>query len=106
MPPDPPAVTREGQAAIAILTERRGSHIYSGQTGQHCSCALSFELSLPRALLGATSATLHIVGKHHTFGQKTLALPPLEPLAPTTAAVNVMFGFTQYGQQWPGYSVS
>merc|ERR1719408_555713 len=60
----------------------------------------------PLVVVGALSAFVHMVGKHHTLGQNVLALPPLVPVAPVIAASTLMFGFTQYGQQWPSTSVA
>merc|ERR1719284_719501 len=62
-----------------------------GQIGQHW----------PFVVVGSTSVSMHIVGKHHTSGQKVLAFPPDEPVAPTGPFSTEMSGFTQYGQQWP-----
>merc|ERR1719409_610088 len=60
----------------------------------------------PLAALGFCSALVHMVGKHQTFGQKVLALPPLVPVAPVMAASSLMLGLTQYGQQCPSTSVT
>merc|ERR1719198_164959 len=68
----------------------------AGQDAQHA----------PLVVVGAVSALVHIVGKHHTFGQKVLATPPLVPVAPVMAASILTSGFTQYGQQWPSTSVT
>merc|ERR1719262_1847951 len=67
----------------------------AGQTGQHC----------PFVVVGAVSALVHNVGKHQTSLQNVLAVPPNSPVAPVKVST-LMAGFTQYGQQCPGYSVS
>merc|ERR1719161_3479673 len=59
----------------------------------------------PFVVVGLEIALVHIVGKHQTLGQNSLALPPLVPVAPVMAASSLMSGFTQYGQQWPATSV-
>merc|ERR1719263_1697155 len=69
---------------------------YAGHVGQQA----------PFVVVGFEIALVHIVGKHQTFGQKVLALPPLVPVAPVMAASSLMLGFTQYGQQWPSTSVT
>merc|ERR1719161_2383474 len=69
---------------------------YAGHVAQHC----------PFDEFGSARGLVHMVGKHHTFGQKVLAFPPLLPVAPVIAASSLMFGFTQYGQQWPSTSVA
>merc|ERR1719261_1599977 len=63
-------------------------------TGQHA----------PLVVVGAVSVFVQRVGKHHTSLQKVLGLPPNEPVAPVIDST-LMAGFTQYGQQCPGYSV-
>merc|ERR1719296_167022 len=60
----------------------------------------------PLPSLGLETAFVHIVGKHQTPGQKVLASPPWLPVAPVTAASTLMFGFTQYEQQWPSTLVA
>merc|ERR1719171_2860825 len=71
------------------------SEYYAGHVGQHN----------PFVVVGFEIALVHMVGKHHTLGQKVLALPPLVPVAPVMAASTLMLGLTQYGQQWPETSV-
>merc|ERR1719352_1243550 len=63
-------------------------------TGQHC----------PLVVVGAVSVLVQNVGKHQTSEQKVLGLPPKSPVAPVMDST-LIAGFTQYGQQCPGYSV-
>merc|ERR1719263_2586572 len=69
---------------------------YAGHVGQQA----------PFVVVGFEIAFVHNVGKHQTFGQNVLALPPLVPVAPVMAASTLMSGFTQYGQQWPATLVT
>merc|ERR1719453_2168650 len=57
------------------------------------------------AVKAGSSPFSHMSGKHQTFGHSTDFLPPYFPVAPSTGASQPTFGFTQYGQQWPGTSV-
>merc|ERR1719352_2124755 len=57
----------------------------------------------PLVVVALVSVPAHIVGKHQTSLQIALTLPPCVPVAPFTT-VRSMFGFTQYGQQWPATS--
>merc|ERR1719473_685006 len=57
----------------------------------------------PLVVVALVSVPAHIVGKHHTSLQIALTFPPWLPVAPLTT-VRSMFGFTQYGQQWPATS--
>merc|ERR1719240_383925 len=66
----------------------------AGQTGQHW----------PFVVVGAVSGLVQRVGKHQTSAQNVLAVPPNSPVAPVRVST-LIAGFTQYGQQCPGYSV-
>merc|ERR1719258_898282 len=59
---------------------------------------------LPAVNFGG-APSMHMSGKHQTFGHSTDSLPPYLPVAPTIGASQPTFGLTQYGQQWPGNSV-
>merc|ERR1719335_658088 len=83
------------QLVIRDKRHENATSSQAGQVGQHA----------PFVVVGLEMGLVHMVGKHQTLGQKSLALPPLLPVAPVMAASSLMLGFTQYGQQWPATSV-